>query len=157
VLGQSIGGTLAARDRLRGSWTTLARELGLPAEEHRPTITPTITSATSAHTSFFTSATAGSFHSGLGALLPMVWFNAEVSDKLINEVRPGSRYQSWIEAYHPGDSYRYAVEAFLEMADRSVEQASARQRRSIIEQFSISVDYELAFAENCSPGLSATP
>lgn len=147
LLGRSIIGTLDARDRLRRSAVELADVIGLPALAPAPEITPT----TLAHTSFLAAATAGSFHSGLGALLPMVWCNAEVADTLREEVVPGSRYEPWIEAYHPGASYRYAVEAFLEMVDRAGHGDSGRHRRSIIEQFSIGVGYELAFAESCQP------
>ena len=146
LLGQSVAGTLDARDRLRRSATELAEQLALPALAPRPSIDPTML----AHTSFLTAATATSFHGGIGALLPMVWFNAEVSDTLKREAAPGSRYLPWIEAYHPGESYRYAVEAFLDMAARAVENGSSRQRQLVIEQFSISIRYELAFAESCT-------
>jgi thiaminase (transcriptional activator TenA) len=79
----------------------------------------------------------------------MVWFNAEVSDALTRDAVSGSRYVPWIEAYHPGESYRYAVQAFLDMAERAVENGSKRQRQLVIEQFSISIRYELAFAGSC--------
>jgi len=145
LLGQSVAGTLMARDRLRQSYAALVEPLGLPEQDPQPSIDP----ATLAHTSFLTAATATSFHAGIGALLPMVWFNAEVSEKLKQDAAPDSRYRPWIEAYHPGESYRYAVQAFLGMVDRAGETCSARQRQLIIEQFSISTRYEWAFAECC--------
>lgn len=145
LLGQSIVGTLDARDKLRRAYADLADGLGAPALGEQLPIDP----ATHAHASFFTAASARSFHDGLGALLPMVWFNAEVSDGLKANVAPGSRYAPWIEVYHPGESYGYAVGAFLDMVDRAGEAASERGRRAIVEQFSISVRYEWAFADCC--------
>jgi thiaminase (transcriptional activator TenA) len=145
LLGQSVAGTLQARDRLRCCAAELAEQLVLPALWPRPLIDPT----TLAHTSFLTAATATSFHSGIGALLPMVWFNAEVSDTLTRDAVSGSRYLPWIEAYHPGESFRYVVQAFLDMAERAVENGSNGQHQLVIEQFSISIRYELAFAESC--------
>lgn len=145
LLGQSVAGTLTARDRLRSAYTTLTGDLGLPTLNASPSITP----ATRAHASFFLAASTKSFFAGIGALLPMVWFNAEVSDNLKHHATPGSRYLPWIEVYHPGESYRYAVQAFLDMVDRAGENCSAQQRQSIIEQFSIGTRYEWAFAESC--------
>lgn len=145
LLGQSVAGTLTARDRLRQAYTTLAGELGLPELGARLAADP----ATQAHMSFFAAAGARSFYAGIGALLPMVWFNAEVSDNLRDNAVPGSRYLPWIEVYHPGESYGYAVRAFLDMVDRAGESCSARERRLLVEQFSISVRYEWAFAECC--------
>lgn len=145
LLGQSVAGTLEAKDKLRQSYAELADTLGLPELGPPPPADP----ATHAHASFFTAASARSFHDGLGALLPMVWFNAEVSDKLKLSAAPGSRYLPWIEVYHPGESYRYAVQAFLDMIDRAGDTCSAEQRQRIVEQFSISIRYEWAFAECC--------
>lgn len=143
LLGQSVHGTLEAKDRLREAYAGLAGELDLPELGEQLPIDP----ATHAHASFFTAATAQSFHGGLGALLPMVWFNAEVSDNLRQNVTAGSRYERWIDVYHPGESYGYAVRAFLDMVDRAGESCSAPQRQMIIEQFSLSIRYEWAFAE----------
>ncbi|MCZ4097847.1 TenA family transcriptional regulator [Streptomyces sp. SID13666] len=146
LFGQSVTGTLDARDELRSSYLSLAGELGLPELDARPAIH----AATHAHTSFFTAASASSFHAGVGALLPMVWFNAEVSDNLLRNAVPGTRYVPWIRSYHPGESYQYAVQAFRDMADRVGESSSAAQRRVIIDQFSLSIRYEWAFAECCA-------
>lgn len=145
LLGQSVAGTLAARDKLRQAYADLAGRLELP-DLAAPRRAPP---ATQAHTSFFASASAASFYAGIGALLPMVWFNAEVSDNLKNNAAAGTRYRPWIESYHPGESYRYAVQAFASMVDRAGDGCSARQRQEIIEQFSISIRYEWAFAECC--------
>ncbi|MCW2881619.1 MAG: putative transcriptional activator, TenA family [Sphaerisporangium sp.] len=146
LLGQSVAGTLMARDKLRQAYTGLAGRLGLPELGAQPLLDP----ATHAHTSFFAAASARSFYAGIGALLPMVWFNAEVSDSLKENASPGSRYLPWIEVYHPGESYGYAVRAFLDMVDRAGESCSAWQRELIVEQFSISIRYEWAFAECCT-------
>ncbi|GLW06792.1 aminopyrimidine aminohydrolase [Microtetraspora sp. NBRC 13810] len=145
LFGQSIIGTLEAAERLRQAYTGLTGELGLPALDGGAPVAP----ATHAHASFFAAAGARSFHAGVGALLPMVWFNAEVSDNLRRQAAAGSRYLPWIEVYHPGESYRYAVQAFLDMADRAGEECSPAQRRLVVEQFSISIRYEWAFAESC--------
>lgn len=145
LLGQSVAGTLEARDKLRQAYADLAGGLGLPELGPQLPAGP----ATHAHASFFTAASARSFHDGIGALLPMVWFNAEVCDNLKRGAAPGSRYEPWIEVYHPGESYGYAVRAFLDMVDRAGESCSATQRQKIVEQFSISIRYEWVFAESC--------
>ncbi|GAA4612104.1 hypothetical protein GCM10023195_51680 [Actinoallomurus liliacearum] len=145
LLGQSVVGTLEARDELRAAYTSFAAGHGLPALDEGSAVAP----ATHAHASFFGAATATSFHAGLGALLPMVWFNHEVSDRLKDGVVPGSRYADWSVAYHPGDSYQYAVRAFLDLVDRAGEECSAAERRVMVEQFSIGAQYEWDFAESC--------
>src|SRR3569833_465370 len=144
LLGQSIVGTLEARDRLRRAYADLAEGLGLP-ELGEPEVDP----VTHAHASFFEAAGATSFHAGVGALFPMVWFNGEVSGDLRRNAVPGSRYLPWIEVYHPGEDYRYAVQAFFDLIDRAGENGSAAERRLVIEQFSIGIRYEWAFAECC--------
>lgn len=145
LLGQSIVGTLEARDRLRAAYAELAGELDLPPLPDGGPAGP----ATHAHTSFFAASSARSFYAGIGALLPMVVFNAAVSDHLLHGTAAGSRYRRWVEVYHPGESYRYAVAAFTDMVDRAAATSSARQRELIIEQFSTSIRYEWAFAESC--------
>lgn len=149
LFGQSVVGTLSARDGLRESYTSLAEGphgLGLPALREAPPAEP----ATVAHASFFTASSAASFHAGVGALLPMVWFNAEVSDHLRDHAVPGTRYVPWIRAYHPGESYRAVLRMFLDMTDRVAENGSARQRREITERFSLGIRHEWAFAECCA-------
>lgn len=143
LLGRSIFGTLEARDKLRKAYADLADELGAPPLGEQLPIDP----ATHAHTSFFAAASAASFHAGIGALLPMVWFNFRVSNDLSERVVPDSRYVRWIEVYHPGETYGYAVKAFLGMVDQIGEYSSAAQRQEIVEQFSTSIRYEWAFAE----------
>lgn len=152
LLGQSVTGTLTARDELRRSYTSLRIELDLPELGAKSDILP----ATHAHTTFFAEASAASFHSGVGALLPMVWFNAAVSDNLRDQALPGSRYLPWIESYHPGDSYQYVVQAFLDLVDRTGETGSASQRSRLIEQFSFGIRYEWEFADCCA-GNSSWP
>ncbi|MFE0021535.1 TenA family protein [Amycolatopsis sp. NPDC059021] len=144
LLGHSVLGTLDARDRLRLRYAELAPTLGLPelGEDHP------MARATQAHCSFFAAAAATSFGAGLGALLPMVWFNSRVSDDLRARAVPGSRYARWIAAYHPGDDYGAAVEAFLAMADRFGGHGPAGRRRELVEWFSSSLNYEWAFAES---------
>ncbi|MER7457055.1 hypothetical protein [Micromonospora sp. NPDC126480] len=149
LLGRSVAGTLEARDRLRANSAALATTTGLPETLGDPPMDP----VTQAHTAFLTAATAASFAAGVGALLPMVWFNAEVSDRLLRDTAPASRYRPWVEAYHPGESYRYAVRAFLDMADDIGKNGTARERATLVEQFSISIRYEWAFAESCTASL----
>ncbi|MQY11616.1 Aminopyrimidine aminohydrolase [Streptomyces sp. RB5] len=145
LYGQSVVGTLEARDGLRAAYTALAADLGLPPLREGTPAHPSVL----AHASFFTAATAASFHAGVGALLPMVWFNATVSDHLRDHVEPGSHYARWIEAYHPGDDYHYAVQAFLDTADRAAEGASAAEHRRLVDQFTLGVRHEWEFAESC--------
>lgn len=148
LLGHSVAATLEARDKLRQAYTSLEGELGLPVLGDRVQPDP----ATHVHASFFAEASAASYYAGIGALLPMVWFNAEVSDNLKRGAVPGSRYLRWIEVYHPGESYQYAVRAFFDMADRAGESCSASQRQLIVDQFAASTRYELAFAQCCLDG-----
>ncbi|AUG78935.1 TenA family transcriptional regulator [Kitasatospora sp. MMS16-BH015] len=150
LFGQSVVGTLEARDGLRAAYTALTGELRLPEPDGHSAVEP----AVAAHAGFFTAAAETSFHAGVGALLPMVWFNAEVSDHLRDNAVPGTRYLPWITAYHPGESYRYAVEAFLAMADRVGGQAPPRLRQMIVDHFSRGIRHELAFADCCA-GLAA--
>lgn len=143
LFGRSIFGTLEAKDKLRKAYAELAPRLGTPElGEQLP-----VDAATHAHASFFAAASATSFHSGVGALLPMVWFNFQVSNDLKENHVPGSKYAPWIEVYHPGETYAYAVKAFLGMVDQVGESSSAQQRQEVIDQFSISIRYEWAFAE----------
>ncbi|ASO19705.1 thiaminase/transcriptional activator TenA [Actinoalloteichus hoggarensis] len=142
LFGRSAFSSLEARDRLRTAYGELAGELGLRAARDDAPVDP----ATHAHAAFFAAASATSFVAGVGALLPMVWFNHQVSDDLLAR-RSSPRYAPWIEVYHPGEGYRYAVKGFLAMVDAVAEQASERQRRELVEQFSLSIRYEWAFAE----------
>ncbi|MBP2327277.1 thiaminase/transcriptional activator TenA [Kibdelosporangium banguiense] len=144
LFARSAASTLDARDRLQASYTELAPGLGLPAlHEHAP-----VDPATHAHASFFTAAGVKAPYTGIGALLPMVWFNFHVSNDLVERAVPDSRYMPWIEAYHPGESYQYAVHAFLDAVDGIGETCTARQREEITGQFRLGVRYEWAFAES---------
>jgi thiaminase (transcriptional activator TenA) len=143
LLGRSVFGTLEARDRLRAAFTDLGPRLGLTAPAEPAPVDP----ATHAHCSFFNAAAATSLAAGIGALMPMVWFNFRVSDDLRQRCRPGSRYAPWAEMYHPGENYQYAVKALLGVVDQVGERASDVQRRQLVDQFSIGVRYEWAFAE----------
>jgi thiaminase/transcriptional activator TenA len=150
LLAQSAASSLYARDRLRAAYQAMAGQLGTPQLgtpqlDDQPAAGP----ATRAHASYFAAASAASFHDGLGALLPMVWFNAGVSDHLKDNAVPGTRYVPWIEAYHPGESYKPAVQGFQDMVDRAAQTCSPRQRQLIVEQFSLSIRYEWAFADGC--------
>lgn len=144
VLGRSICGTLEARDRLRQVFAELAPTLDLTAPAEQAPIDP----ATHAHSAFFAAASATSFHAGIGALLPMVWFNFQVSNDLKERQHPDGRYAAWIEVYHPGDTYQYAVKAFLGMVDHLGKHSSSQQRQEILDQFSTGIRYEWSFAES---------
>lgn len=143
LFGRSIFGTLEARNRLRGAFAELAPKLGLEAPAEQAPVDP----ATHAHCSFFAAASATSLYAGVGALLPMVWFNYQVSNDLRDNRVPGSRYAPWIEVYHPGEEYQYAVRAFLSMVDELGEHASGRERQELVDHFTTSIRYEWAFAE----------
>lgn len=148
LLAQSAVASLQAAGRLRRVYGELAEELGLPPLERGG---PEAEPATRAQMAFFAAATATSFPAGVGALLPMVWFNAEVSDRLRDAARPGSRYTPWIAAYHPGEGYHYAVQAFLELTDRADRRCSVLDRAQLVEQFTLGVRYERAFADCVCP------
>ncbi|MFD9226044.1 TenA family protein [Streptomyces sp. NPDC060064] len=143
LLGRSITGTLEARDKLREAYGNLAGELGAPALVPDAPVDP----ATHAHCSFFQAATATSFAAGFGALLPMVWFNHQVSNDLLERHTPGSRYAPWIEIYHPGEGYSYAVKAFMGLTDRLGDELSGAERAELVDHFAVSTRYEWAFAE----------
>jgi thiaminase (transcriptional activator TenA) len=145
LLGRSVAGSFEAAAGLRRRYGELAPQLGLPALDERHGMSAPVR----AHTAFFAAATAASYHAGIGALLPMVWFNGEVSDHLRSAAVPRSRYAPWTEAYHPGDDYQYVVQAFFGLVDRIDDESSAQLCQSVTEQFSFGVRYELAFAECC--------
>jgi thiaminase (transcriptional activator TenA) len=145
LLGTSTAAALEARDRLRTAYTELAGELGVPRPRTRPEEGP----ATHAHTSFFAAASATSFYAGVGALLPMVWFNHAVTDFLTTGAAPGSRYRPWIEVYHPGESYHYAVDGFVAMVERAADTASDQERDLLIRWFRAGIRYEWTFADGC--------
>lgn len=151
LLGRSVTGTLNARDRLRTSYAELAGQLGAPAARTGPPgpgpAAPAIDPGTCAHTAFLQAASARSTAAGVGALLPMVWFNLRVSDDLHHNHQPGSRYAAWIGAYHPGADYRHAVHAFLNLADELDRQLSPAGRDELIENFVTGTRYEWLFAE----------
>ncbi|SFP84260.1 TenA family protein [Amycolatopsis rubida] len=137
LLGQSVIGTLSARDRLRERHAELFGTSPWRPADH----------ATRAHCSFFTAASAIGVAAGIGALLPMVWFNHKVSDDLVERCAPGSRYSEWIRSYHPGEGYAYAVRSFLGMVDRIGEEASAAEREELVDHFTVAARYEWTFAE----------
>ncbi|MEV6399156.1 TenA family transcriptional regulator [Streptomyces sp. NPDC051907] len=143
LLARSISGTLEARDKLREAYGSLAAELDAPALDPEAAVDP----ATHAHCAFFQAASARSFAAGFGALLPMVWFNYQISNDLLERHTPGSRYAPWIEVYHPGEGYGYAVQAFMGTADRLGEEFGAVERAEFVKHFSVSTRYEWAFAE----------
>ncbi|MBO8198087.1 TenA family protein [Streptomyces smyrnaeus] len=145
LLGRSITGTLEARDRLREKYAELADGLGLPGPVHG---TPSVGPVTHAHCAFFNASSAASFTAGVGALLPMVWFNFQVSDDLLERHTAGSRYAKWIEAYHPGPGYGYAVRAFMGLADELGETASPAERDRLVAHFRTGIRHEWAFAES---------
>jgi thiaminase/transcriptional activator TenA len=144
LLAQSVVGTLEARDRLRSAYQQLARQHGWPLVP----VTPEIDSGTHAHTSFFLAASARSVAAGVAALLPMVLFNHGVADDLLTRQAPGGRYAPWITVYHPGETFDVVRKAFLGLVDQIAERSSADERAEIVEQFTLSIRYEWAFAEN---------
>jgi len=143
LFGRSIFGTLEAKDKLRNAYTELAGELDAPPLPADLPADP----GTHAHASFFAAASATSFHAGVGALLPMVWFNFQVSNDLKERHTPGSKYARWIAVYHPGETYSYAVKAFLGMVDQVGAASSAAQRQQVVDHFTTSIRYEWGFAE----------
>jgi thiaminase/transcriptional activator TenA len=144
LLAHSVIGSLEAKGRLRANFDELAEELGTEKLGDEPT---PIGPSTHAQATFFTAASALSFASGVAALLPMVWFNFHVSNDLLDNQVPNGRYAAWIATYHPGQDYRFAVQAFLDLLDDVGAQASAAERELVFEQFATAVHYEWGFAE----------
>ena len=145
LLGQSAYETLAARDRLRAKYRDLAGQLGAPP---LGATLAAVDPGTHAYAEFFHAASARSLAAGIGAVLPMVWFNFSISNDLKDNYRPSSRYAPWIEAYYPGEDYRYAVQGFTEMVDELGGQLSPLQRQELVEHFTVSTRYEWMFVEN---------
>lgn len=135
--------TLQARDRLAGAFRELAPAMNVALPAGPPAITP----ATSAYCSLFAAAGAGSPAAGIGATLPMVWFQRELADDLVTRVVPGSPYAPWIEAYHPGAEYAVVVEQFLAMADKLGADGSASERRELLERFGTAARHEFSLAD----------
>jgi thiaminase (transcriptional activator TenA) len=144
-LARSVTGTLAAGDRLRAAFADLAPSLGVERVADPPPADP----LTHAHCSFFQAAAATSLHAGVGALLPMAWFNHHVSKDLSERRVPGSVYEPWIELYQPSEGYLdHVVRRFLAVVDEIGEGASARERSALTDRFSLGVRYEWLFAES---------
>lgn len=143
LLSRSTFASLEAADRLRSAYDDLSPPLDLPPRER----TAPVAAATRAHCAVFTAASATSFPAGVGALVPMVWFNHRVADHLLHGHVPGSRYARWAEAYHPGPGYPHAVRAFLALVDVVGEQGGPAGRAALVEHFTVAVAHELAFAE----------
>lgn len=143
LLMRGAAATLEARDRLDEAFGELAPALNVRPPGRRPAITP----ATGAYCALFATASARSLVAGIGATLPMVWFQRELADDLITRVVPGSQYAPWIESYHPGAGYGVVVEQFLAMADEIGAGSSAAQRHELVDRFSTAARHEWRFAE----------
>jgi thiaminase/transcriptional activator TenA len=142
LLAHAATATIEARDRLRREFTALAPGFGVAEPETVAAPHP----STREQCDFYTAAAARSLAAGIGAVLPMVWFNLPLSDDLRDHVAPGGRYAGWIAAYHPGDGFRAVVPAFLDLAEQVGEQ------RTLVEHFAVGVRYEWAFAESIWSG-----
>jgi thiaminase/transcriptional activator TenA len=142
---RSVTGTLAARDRLRAAFDELAPSIGVAHVAGEPPVDP----LTHAHCSFFQAAAATSLLAGLGALLPMAWFNHRVSADLAERCVPGSVYEPWIALYQPSDGYvHHVVQRYLDIVDEVGERCSAPERAELADHFSTGVRYEWLFAES---------
>lgn len=137
-------GTLEAKDRLRQAFVELAPSLGIEPPATQIPIDP----LAHAHCAFFQSAASASLAAGIGALLPMAWFNLNVSRHLAENRVPGSTYEPWIELYQPSEGYSQIVQRHLSTTDEIGEHCSASERRRLVDNFSISIRYEWSFAES---------
>nr|CAM34351.1 putative transcriptional regulator, TNENA/THI-4 family [Streptomyces tendae] len=137
-------GTLEARNRLREEFTGLLPRLGLPAPSAHVPADP----LAHAHCAFFHAAAATSLAAGAGAVLPMAWFNLQVSKDLAERRTRGSVYEPWIELYQPSEGYARVVERYLAVVDEIGEQCSAREREQLVESFQTGIRHEWAFAES---------
>jgi thiaminase/transcriptional activator TenA len=156
LLARSIAGALGTRDRLRMMYRELAGKLCAPPLGTGPLGTGPLEATPAAadpgahaHAAFFQAASASSAAAGVGALLPMVWFNFEIANDLRDHHRPGSRYAPWIKVYHPGEDNQHAVQAFLGMADELDKQLAPGGRQELVEHFMLGARYEWLFAETC--------
>lgn len=142
LLMRGAAATLQARDRLAAAFGELAPAMNVHPPGGRPAITP----ATGAYCALLAAAGAGSLAAGIGATLPMVWFQRELSDDLVARVVPGSQYAPWIEAYHPGAGYGVVVEQFLAMAGEIGDGGPAARRHELVDRFRTAAGHELSFA-----------
>lgn len=143
--GRAVSGTMEARDRLRAALADLAPSMDVePLPDQLP-----VDPLTHAHCSFFQAAAAHSYVAGVGALLPMTWFNHHVAQDLAQRCAPGSRYAAWIELYRPSDGYhRFVVRRYLDLVDEIGADGSASEQATLIEHFLFGVQYEWTFAES---------
>src|SRR5690606_14126036 len=119
--------------------------LGLDPSAGRGPIGP----LTHAHCCFFEAAAARSLHAAVGALLPMTWFNYQVSRNLVEHHFPGCRYAGWIAAYQPPEGYyEHVVRRYLDLVDELGTRCSQEQRRTLVEYWSIGLRYEWMFADS---------
>lgn len=116
---------------------------GVGGTEVIPPIAPT----TLAYLNFLTAASVTSYVAGLGALLPSAWLQLLVSDHLLAEHRPNTRYAATIRQSHPGEEYRRLVEQFVDLVERVARDGSQRQREELLWHFDHASRYEWAFVE----------
>ncbi|MGB3442582.1 MAG: hypothetical protein WBA97_27890 [Actinophytocola sp.] len=143
-LGLCAHATIESGPRLREAFANLAPSLGIEPANGREPADPT----TFAYCSFLRAASATSFTSGIGAVLPMMWFHMEVCEDLSARSLPGSRYLPWLDVYNPGEQAWPTTREFLGMVDEIGELASADGRGQLTEHFSVGIRYELAFADS---------
>ena len=146
--------TLESRDRLDEAFAASAPGMGLSLPSRRPPIA----AATDAYCRLFAQSSARSVVAGLGSALPMIWFQLDLADSLLAQVRDGSRYLSWVRSYHPGPQYRYAVNAFLEMIDDLAQRGSAEEREVLTACFLTASQHEWRLADSAllAPGANGT-
>jgi len=144
MLGRAVVGSLEAGIRLRARYEELADELELPAlGADQVAVDP----FTHGYVGTLAAASTASYAAGIGALLPIAWFNHKVCEDLVERHKLGARYDKWIEAYQPGPGYARTVQAFLDLVDEVGEDCSDSERARLVEQFTIATRYEWMLAE----------
>lgn len=112
-----------------------------PAETLRAVMAPTNRAYVN---HLFASVEKLSFTEGLAAMLPCYWVYWEVGKELKKKGSKDPAYQRWIDQYAAED-YGKAVQAVLEMMNAAAGGASAAERASARELFTLSARYEYMF------------
>jgi thiaminase (transcriptional activator TenA) len=119
----------------------LAQQFGLPEPEGPPEIAP----ATLDYVHFLTAASATSWVTGLGAVVPSAWLYQLVTDGLIDRSRSGGRYEEVIATMHPGPEYPAMVDGLLGVVEQFCMTASEEDRAVLVRHTELGARLEQAF------------
>ncbi|NVK77532.1 TenA family transcriptional regulator [Streptomyces morookaense] len=143
LLARAAVDTVQAGARLLGAHNGMCAEIGAPPADP----TAAVAAATHAHTAFLHAATDSSVAAGMGALLPLAWFQQRITDDLRARRQAGSRYEAWTEMYHPGSAYARTVSELVAAYDELGELMSGPGRTELVTYFTMGLRYTHAVTE----------